>query len=39
MYATEVIWWSFTVWVVAVAAFMLVFAKKVTEKGGEHGKE
>ena len=33
MYATEVVWWSFTVWVLAVAVFMLVFARKVSQKG------
>ena len=34
MYATEVIWWSFTVWVLAVAAFMLFFQNMVPPKGG-----
>ncbi len=34
MYATDVIWWSFTFWVLAVAFFMLYFAKKVSQKGG-----
>jgi hypothetical protein len=33
MYPTEVVWWSFTVWVLAVAVFMLVFARKVSQKG------
>ncbi len=33
MYATEVIWWAFTVWVLAVAVFMLFFARKVSQKG------
>ncbi len=39
MYPTEVVWWSFTVWVLAVAAFMLFFARKVSQKRGHHGKE
>lgn len=38
MYPTEVVWWSFTVWVLAVAVFMLFFAKQVSEQGGERGK-
>jgi hypothetical protein len=34
MYATDVIWWLYTVFLVGVAAFMLFFAWKVKEKGG-----
>ena len=34
MYLTDVVWWLYTAWVVAVALFLLVFASKVREKGG-----
>mgnify|MGYP001000315600 FL=1 len=33
MYLTDVVWWGYTVWVAAVALFLLVFAAKVREKG------
>ncbi len=35
MYATDVIWWGYTIFMVAVALFMLYFAQKVRRKGGE----
>lgn len=34
MYATDIIWWGYTVFIVAVALFMLGFAWKVRQKGG-----
>jgi hypothetical protein len=33
MYLTDVVWWGYTVWIAAVALFLLVFAAKVREKG------
>jgi hypothetical protein len=33
MYVTDVIWWGYTVFVVALALFFLLFAHKVREKG------
>jgi len=33
MYATDVIWWSYTLFMAAVALFMLYFALKVKKKG------
>jgi hypothetical protein len=33
MYLTDIVWWGYTVWIVAVALFLLVFAAKVREKG------
>jgi len=33
MYITDVIWWGYTLFLVAVALFMLTFALKVREKG------
>ena len=33
MYLTDIIWWGYTVIVVALALFMLFFAHKVSEKG------
>jgi hypothetical protein len=33
MYLTDIVWWGYTVWVAAVAVFLLVFASKVTKKG------
>ena len=33
MYITDIIWWSYTGFMVAVALFMLFFAAKVREKG------
>lgn len=34
MYATDVIWWAYTAFLVLAILFMLVFAWKVKEKGG-----
>lgn len=34
MYATDVIWWLYTAFLVGLVAFMLLFASKVKEKGG-----
>jgi len=34
MYITDIVWWSYTAWIAAVAVFLLVFAFKVREKGG-----
>lgn len=33
MYLTDIIWWGYTVIVVALALFMFVFAYKVSGKG------
>jgi len=33
MYITEIVWWGYTLFVIALAVFMLVFAAKVREKG------
>jgi len=33
MYITDVVWWAYTAFVVAVAAFMVFFALKVRQKG------
>lgn len=33
MYITDVIWWGYTLLLIAVALFMIVFALKVREKG------
>jgi hypothetical protein len=33
MYLTDILWWGYTVMVVALALFMLLFAHKVREKG------
>ncbi len=33
MYLTDVIWWGYTGFIVALALFMLIFAYKVREKG------
>jgi uncharacterized membrane protein YjfL (UPF0719 family) len=33
MYITDVVWWGYTAFVIALAVFMLVFAHKVREKG------
>lgn len=33
MYITDVIWWSFTFFLIAAALFMLYFALKVRQKG------
>ncbi len=34
MYITDVIWWSYVLFVVATALFMLWFVLKVRQKGG-----
>jgi hypothetical protein len=34
MYVTDVVWWGYTLFVAAVAVFLLVFASKVTKKRG-----
>ena len=33
MYITDIVWWGYTLFVVALIVFMLVFAYKVREKG------
>ena len=33
MYLTDIVWWGYTVIVIALAVFMLIFAYKVREKG------
>ena len=33
MYITDVVWWGYTLWVAAIALFLLVFAAKVRQKG------
>jgi hypothetical protein len=33
MYITDVVWWAYTAFLVAVALFMLFFAAGVREKG------
>jgi hypothetical protein len=33
MYITDIVWWGYTLFVLALAAFMLVFAYKVQGKG------
>lgn len=33
MYATDVIWWGYTAFIVCVAVFLLFFAWKVQKKG------
>jgi hypothetical protein len=33
MYVTDVVWWGYTLFVAAVAAFLLVFASRVRKKG------
>jgi hypothetical protein len=33
MHITDIVWWGYTIFVVALAVFMLVFAYKVREKG------
>ena len=32
MYLTDIVWWGYTVFVVALALFMLFFAYKVTRE-------
>jgi hypothetical protein len=34
MYATDIIWWGYTLVVLGVAVFLLVFASKIQQKGG-----
>lgn len=34
MYPTDVIWWSYTLFIVVIALFMLYFVLKVRQKGG-----
>jgi len=34
MYLTDVVWWGYTLFVAAIALFMLVFAAKIRQKGG-----
>jgi hypothetical protein len=33
MYLTDIVWWGYTAFVIALALFMLLFAYKVREKG------
>ncbi len=33
MYATDVVWWAYTAFLVAAALFMLFFAAKIAKKG------
>ena len=33
MYLTDVVWWGYTICVIALIIFMLTFAYKVREKG------
>jgi len=33
MYATDVVWWAYTIYIVALALFMLYFAATVRQKG------
>ena len=33
MYLTDIVWWGYTAWVIAVGLFLLVFAAKVRKKG------
>ncbi len=34
MYLTDVVWWGYTLYVIALILFMAAFAYKVREKGG-----
>ena len=34
MYATDIVWWSYTAFVAAVGLFLLFFTWKVTTGGG-----
>ncbi len=34
MYVTDVVWWGYTIFLVAVALFMIYFFLKVRQKGG-----
>ena len=33
MYLTDIVWWGYTAFVVALALFFLLFAAKVRERG------
>lgn len=33
MYVTDIVWWGYTAWIIAVGLFLLVFAAKVRQKG------
>ncbi len=33
MYITDVLWWGYTIFLVALALFMLYFARQVQRKG------
>jgi len=33
MYATDVVWWGYTIVIAAIAVFLLYFAQKVRSKG------
>jgi hypothetical protein len=35
MHLTDIVWWGYTLFVIALALFMLFFAYKVTDKGEE----
>ena len=35
MYMTDVVWWGYTIFLVAVALFMFYFAHKVRQKGDD----
>lgn len=34
MYLTDIVWAGYTLWVIAVAVFMIVFTIKIRQKGG-----
>jgi hypothetical protein len=34
MYATDVVWWGYTIVIAAIAVFMLYFVRKVRSKDG-----
>ncbi len=34
MYITDIVWGGYTLWVIAVAVFLLVFTAKIRQKGG-----
>lgn len=34
MYVTDVLWWSYTLFMIVTAAFMIWFVMKVRAKGG-----
>lgn len=35
MHLTDIVWWGYTIFVIALALFMLFFAYKVTDRKGE----